>query len=166
MSIQRIRKSVLIGSGVLALAAAGLLAGRLSAGAFPERAHSDFAPRIFGRIARALDLTDDQKGQIKTVLKSHAAEIEAQMKASAAARRALHDAVLAQPADEAAIRARAAELGQVHGDGAILFSKVRTEIQPILTPEQRDRIQTFRERMRRHGDAAARSFENFLRSDS
>ena len=166
MSIQRIRKSVLFASGVVAIAAAGLLAGRLSAGAFPERTHADGAPRIFRHLSRALDLSDDQKTQIKTILKSHAAEIETQMKASAAARRALHDAVLAQPADEAAIRARAADLGRVQGDGAVLFSKFRTEIQPILTPEQRDKMQTLRERMRRHGDAAARSFKSFLRSDS
>jgi len=59
MSIQRIRNSILIGSGILALASAGLLAGRLSAGAFPERAHSDGAPRIFGRIARATQALPD-----------------------------------------------------------------------------------------------------------
>ena len=166
MSIQRIRKSVLAGAGVLALAVGGLVAGRLSAGAFPQRAHSEFAPRVFARMARALDLSDDQKSQIKAVLKTHAAEIEAQMKASSAARRGLHQAVLAQPIDENGIRAAAASLGSVEGDGAVLFAKIRTEVEPILTETQRAKIQQFRDRVRNRGDAAVKSFEAFLGSGS
>ncbi len=166
MSIRQIRKSVLVAAAAGALAVGGLLAGRLSADAFHHGAQGDFAPRIFGRIARALDLTDDQKARIKGVLKSHAPEIEAQMKASASARRLLHEAVAAQPVDEAAIRASAQELGRVHGEGAVLFAHIRTEIEPILTPEQREKIQRFQQRMCRHGESAARSFDAFLKSDS
>ena len=166
MTIQRVRKSVLAGAGILALAAGGLVAGRLSAGAFPQRAHSEFAPRVFARIARALDLSADQKSQIKAVLTTHAAEIEAQMKDSASARRALHQAVLAQPIDENAIRAAAAALGSVEADGAVLFAKIRTEVEPILTEAQRAKIRQFRERVRDRGDAAVKSFEAFLGSGS
>ena len=166
MSIQQIRKSVLVGAGIAILGAAGLVAGRLSAGVFPGGAQSDFGHHVFGRIARALDLSDDQKGQIKSILKAHASEIETRIEASASARRAVHDAVLAQPLDEAAIRAVAQKFGQVHADGAVLFAKIRTEIQPILTEEQRSKIQKFRERMRNRADSATRSFEAFLRSAS
>lgn len=166
MTIQRLRKSVNIAAGLALLAAGGLFAGRLWAGTLLEKTHSDGAPRIFGRIARALDLTADQKSQIKAALKSHAAEIEAQMQASAAARRGLHDAVLADPTDESAILARAADLGRIQGDGAVLFSRIRAEVQPILTPDQRQKLQNFRQHAREHGDAAARSIKSFLRSDS
>ena len=166
MSIQQIRKSVLVGAGIAVLGVAGLVAGRLSAGAFPRGAHSDFAPRIFGRIARELDLSDDQKTQIKATLKTHASEIQTQIKASASARRAVHDAVLALPLDEAAIRAAAQTLGQVHADGAVLFARIRTEVQPILTDEQRAKIQTLRDRMRNRADGALKSFDAFLGSGS
>jgi Spy/CpxP family protein refolding chaperone len=166
VSLQRIQKSALLGVGIAVLAVGGLLAGRLSAGAFPQRGHSEFGPRVFGRIARALDLSDDQKNRIKTILKTHASEIETQMKASAAARQAVHDAVLAQPADEAVIRAVAERLGEVHADGAVLFAKIRTEVQPILTDEQRAKIQKFRERARHRADSAVKSFEAFLESGS
>jgi periplasmic protein CpxP/Spy len=166
VSIQQIRKSILVGAGVVALAAAGLLAGRISAGAFPAGGHPDFGHHVFGRIARALDLSDDQKSQVKAILKTHASEIETQMKASAAARRAVHDAVLAQPSDEAAIRAAAQKFGQVHADGAVLFARISTEIQPILTDEQRAKILKFRERMRGRADSAVKSFEAFLGSGS
>ena len=162
MSIQTIRKSALIGAAVVALAAGGLLAGRASAGAFSGRPHGEFGSRMFGRIARALDLSDDQKARVKTILKSHASEIEAQMTASASARHAVHDAVLAQPVDEGAIRAAAQTLGRVHADGAVLFAKIRTEVQPILTAEQRARVQKFRERARSRADSAVKSFEAFL----
>jgi len=166
VSIQQIRKSVLVGAGIAVLAAAGLVAGRLSAGVFPGRAHSDFGCHVFGRIARALDLSDDQKSQIKAILKTHASKIETQIKASASARRAVHDAVLAQPPDEAAIRSAAQKFGQVHADGAVLFAKIHAEIQPILTDEQRAKVQEFRERMRNRGDSAVKSFEAFLGSGS
>lgn len=168
MSIQNIRKPVLIASAAIALAAAGLLAGRLSAGVFPHGAHGggEFAPRVFARMARALDLSDDQKAQIKTVLRSHASEIEAQMNAAAAARRTLHDAVIAQPTDESAIRTQAQALGAVQGDGAVLFARIRTEIDPILTTEQKQKIQTFRERVRSRSGRAAAAFDAWVRSGS
>ena len=166
MSIQQIRKSVLAGAGIAVLGVAGLVAGRLSAGAFPPGAHSDFGPRTFSRIARALDLSDDQKSQVKAVLKTHASEIETQIKASATARRAVHAAVLAQPLDEAAIRAAAQTLGQVHADGAVLFAKIRAEVQPILTEEQRAKIQKLHERMGNRAESAVKSFEAFLGSGS
>jgi len=166
VTLQKIRNSVFVGAGIAALALGALLAGRISAGALPGRGHGDFAPRVFGRIARALDLSDDQRTRIKGILKTHASEIEAQMRSSSAARRALHQAVLAQPSDEGAIRAAAQQLGQIQGDGAVLFAKIRTEIQPILTEEQRARLQQFRERARNHADSAIQSFEAFLETRS
>jgi len=166
MSIKTIRKSILVAAGIAALGAAGLLAGRLSAGAFPRRMHGDFAQHMFGRVSRALDLTDDQKSKIKDVLRSHADEIKTQMQASASARRVLHEAVMAQPTDEGAIRAAAAQVGQTQGDGALLFARIRTEVDPILTPEQKQKIQSFQSRLRGHADAAGQSLDRFLRKGS
>jgi len=168
MSIEKIRKSVLLAAGIAVIAAAGLFAGRLSAGAaFPRHGgRGDFAQHLFNRMATALELTDDQKSQIKDVLRAHADEIKAQMQASATARRALHDLVMAQPTDTNAIRTAAAQVVQTSGDGALLFAKIRTEIDPILTADQKQKIQTFQARGRRHGDAAGRSLDRFLKSGS
>ncbi len=166
MSIRQIRKSLLAVAGAVVLAAGGLFAGRLSAGAVPQEARRDFAPRVYARIARALDLSEGQKSEIKTVLRSHAAEIKAQMQAAASARRALHNAVMAQPLDEAAIRARAQELGRVNADGAVLFARLRAEIEPILTEEQRGKIQRFHDRMQSRTESAVKSLDAFLQSCS
>jgi protein CpxP len=165
MSIEKIRKSVLVVAGIAVIAAAGLFAGRLSAGAFHGKGRGDFAQRLFGHMSRAIDLTEDQKSRIKDVLRAHADEIKAQMQASATARGALHDAVMAQPTNEGAIRAAAAQVGQTQGDGALLFARVRTEIDPILTSEQKQKIQSFQTRVR-NPDGRGRSLDRFLKSGS
>jgi Spy/CpxP family protein refolding chaperone len=54
----------------------------------------------------------------------------------------------AEHPDEAAIRARAAELGRVTGEGAVLFSRIRAEIAPLLTDEQRQKLADMKEKHR------------------
>ena len=166
MNIRRIRRSILAAAAIGLLAGGGLFAGNIFAGSLPEGDEAARAPRIFARLARYLDLSDDQRAQIKGVLKSHAAEIEAQMAAGKSARRALTDAVAAEPYDEAAIRARAAEFGRVHAEGAVLMARLRSEISPILTAEQREDLARLQARIRRRADRAGKSCAAFLRSDS
>jgi len=166
VSIQQIRKSVLIAAGLLALGVAGLLAGRLSAGAMPGEGHRISAARMFRRMSEELDLSDDQKTRIKGVLKSHSTEIETHMKALSDARRALHQAALSGAPDESVIRTAAQSLGWVQGDGALLFAKIRAEVDPILTDDQRGKLRQLRERAKGRADSAIKSFEAFLESKS
>jgi Spy/CpxP family protein refolding chaperone len=166
VTIRQVRKSFLIAAGVAALAALGLVAGRISAGAMPGGGHRDFALRMFSHMSRALELSEDQKARVKDILRAHAAEIEAQMKASGAARRALHQSVLAQPPDEDAIRSAARQLGSVQGDSAVLFSKIRAEVDPVLTDAQREKVRQFRDRAKSRTDSAVKSFEAFLEERS
>lgn len=162
MTIRNVRKSILTAGAVAVLGVAGLLAGRLSADAIPHGGRGEFGPRVFGRISRALDLTADQQAQFKDVLRAHQAEIEAQMTASRAARQALHTAVIAQPFDESTIRARAADVGKTQAEGAVLFARIRSQVDPILTPDQKQKIQTFQAKYRNRGNNAITSFRKFL----
>jgi Spy/CpxP family protein refolding chaperone len=157
MSIRHIRRSALVLAGAGAVALGGLFAGRLAAGTAPA-----FGAPAFARIARALDLTDDQKAQIRTILKARATDIQDQMKAGLDARRALHEAILADPIDEAAIRARAADLSRVEANGAVLYAHIRTEVFPILTADQKQKVGEFRQRLQARGDRAAKAFQRFL----
>jgi Spy/CpxP family protein refolding chaperone len=167
MSIDKIRKSILILVGAGAIAVVGLFAGRVSAGAFPTRhEHGDFAPRLFAQVSQALDLTDDQTAKVKDVLRSHSDEIKAQMRSWGAARRALRDAMMTLPADENAIRAAAEQVGQSQANGALLLARIRAEIDPILTPDQKDRLQKFQSRTGQHTERAVQSFDNFLKGSS
>ena len=165
MSIGQIRKSVGIAAGAAVIAVAGLLAGRAAGGVLPGGGGGGPFGH-FSRIAKALDLTDDQKTQIKTVLRAHETEIETQLQAGSQARHSLYDAVQAQPLDEGLIRSRAAELGRVHGDGAVLLAKIRAEIDPILTDAQKAKIAAFHDRMGQRGDRMARGMHAFLEQGS
>ena len=164
MSIQNIRRSVLVAVGIGALAFGGIFAGRLVAHQMGGHFHGGAAaPRMFQHLVRELDLTDAQQAQMRDVLKTHADEIESHVKAGMDARRALHDAILVQPTDEAAIRQRAQDLGNVHGDGAVMFARIRAEIWPILNADQQERLSSLHARMRTHGDEALKSLDAFLR---
>jgi Spy/CpxP family protein refolding chaperone len=167
MSIQKIRKSVLAAALLGGLAVSGLLAGRLLAqrGDFGHM-RGDGAPRMFRHMAKQLDLSADQQTQIRGVFKSHADEIEAQVRAGMNARRALHQAMLAQPVDEQAIRNLALQGGQVHGDTAVLYARIRTEIWPILTADQRDKLTELHGTMKNRGDAALESLDKWLRGEN
>ncbi len=168
MSIQQVRRSILIGGALVAVAVMGLFAGRLFGGQMgPGMGHGGpRAARMFEHLAGKLDLSDAQRAQVRGVLKAHADEILAQVRAGMEARQALHEAVMAQPPDENVIRSLAAKVGSVHADGAMLMVKIRSEIWPILTPDQQQKFVAFHERMGHRGEEALQSLASFLRGES
>ena len=89
-----------------------------------------------GFALRGLDLTDAQRDQVKAIMESHRDEQQAIGDRMQAARKALHQAIAADTFDEAAIRAKAAEIGAVEADAAVLQAKIKSEVFAILTPEQ------------------------------
>ena len=108
---------------------------------------------------RQLDLTDDQRAQVRQVMDSHRDELRAIGERLMAAHRAQRDAVTAAQFDEQAVRTRAAELAAAEADAAVLRAKVHSEVFAVLTPEQQAkaaelkaqreaRAQQFRERAR------------------
>lgn len=166
MSTPKIRRSVLIAAAG-ALAVSSLFAGRLSAGQTDRASRGmDMAPRLFARVARRLDLTEDQQARIRAILQAHAGEIEAQARAGRDARRALGEAAIAEPVDEAAIRGLARELGDAHAGGALLFARIRAQALPILTPEQQEKLRGFRSHRLQRGDEWLRSLQDWLKSES
>jgi protein CpxP len=111
---------------------------------------------------RQLDLTDDQRAQVRQVMDSHRDELRAIGERVRAAHRAQRDAVTAAQFDEQAVRTRAAELAAAEADAAVLHAKVHSEVFAVLTPEQQAkaaelkaqreaRAQQFRERARQRG---------------
>ena len=167
MSIQQVRRSVLIAAGILALALSGLFAGHLFGRQMgPGFGHGPRASRMFDHLAGELDLSDAQRVQVRGVLKNHADEILAHVQAARDARRALHDAVMATQPDDASIRSLAAQIGSVHADGALMIVRIRSEIWPILTPDQQQKLVSLHARMGRHGDEQLQSLGAFLRGES
>jgi Spy/CpxP family protein refolding chaperone len=105
---------------------------------------------LMGRLGRALvlrsemNVTPEQREKIKAVVESYKPEIVKAARALHDAKKDLQAAVTAEPADEKRIRAASAGLGRAIGEAAVLASKVRAEVRPLLTPEQRALVDEFR----------------------
>jgi Spy/CpxP family protein refolding chaperone len=93
-----------------------------------------------------LGLTPEQKAAARAIFAAHKQEILAAAHNLVLKRRALHEAASANPPDDHAIRAAAADLGQAAGDAAVLASKIRVELKAKvnLTDQQIDRLKAFR----------------------
>jgi len=167
MSIQQVRRSVLIAAGIVALAGSGLVAGRLFGRQLaPSFAHGPKAARIYDHLASELDLSDAQRLQIRGVLKAHADEILNHAQAAMNARRAMRDAVMASTPDEASIHALAAQMGSIHADGAMMVTRIRAEIWPILTPQQQQKLVALHAKMGHKGDEDLQALGAFLKGES
>lgn len=90
-----------------------------------------------------LALTEVQRMQIRELVMQHRAEIAATVKSVRDSRTELRDTVLRGDADEATIKAAADKLGAAIGDAAVKAAKLRNDVAPILTDEQKTRIQEF-----------------------
>ena len=83
----------------------------------------------------ALNLTDAQREQVRTILQGHREEGQALMQRGQTAMEALRKATEGT-VDEGAAGQQGQALGAVIAEAAVLRSKVRGEIMAILTPEQ------------------------------
>jgi len=121
-------------------AAALLVAGALAVGtAFAQAQPGRFARGIRAAMA-TLDLTDAQKEKVKAIFASHKDEGMAFHAEAKADREALKAAASAANPDPAAV---GAAFLKVRADGQAAAAKmkaVRTEIDVVLTPEQRAKL--------------------------
>ena len=83
----------------------------------------------------ALNLTDAQREQVRTIMQSHRDEGRAIAQKAHAALESLRKAGEGT-VDEGAISQQSQALGAVIGEAAVLRAKVRAEVFAILTPEQ------------------------------
>ena len=102
---------------------------------------------MFGPELRALELTDAQREQVKAIMESHREGQKVEREKMMTARKALHDAIAADPFDEAAIRAAAGAVGALDADAAVEQARIRAEIFGILTPEQVKKAKELRTEM-------------------
>lgn len=144
-------KSISIGMiAVLALA----LTASAAPGDGPRQAFGGPGPWFGGpgqsieRMAEHLGLDDVQKQTIQNILEAAKPELDALREAQ----RTNHEALVAlDPADpnySTAINDIAAEKGRLVTEGTLLRSRVRNEINAVLTDEQREQLGQGRQRMR------------------
>ena len=101
-------------------------------------------PMAFGPGFRELDLTDDQKAQLKSIAESHRDEFRAAGEKARAAHDGMQALVDADSINESAIRAKSAEIAAAEAEVMILNAKVRQESMQILTSEQQQKLKELR----------------------
>jgi Spy/CpxP family protein refolding chaperone len=112
-------------------------------------AHSPLGRLISGSVGRLLELrsdlalSDEQRQEVRALFVKHRPEIAATVKAVRDCRTELRDAVLREGGDEATIEAAAEKLGDAISEAAVKAAKLRRELAPILTAEQKQRIGEF-----------------------
>jgi Spy/CpxP family protein refolding chaperone len=121
-------------------------------GWFPGR-HGGTGPgKHFARMAKKLDLTEDQQKQIRAILESERQKAAPLRQQLAENREQVRKAIEAQRFDESAVRALAA--GQTAARVELIVSRARAKSQifALLTPEQRELAGKFRAQGKgRHG---------------
>jgi protein CpxP len=94
---------------------------------------------------RGLDLSDDQKEQLKKIAQSHRAEFKAIGEKTRAAHEGMRALMDADTINEAAIRAKSQEVAAAQADAMILNAKIRKESMQILTADQLAKLKERRE---------------------
>jgi Spy/CpxP family protein refolding chaperone len=135
---------------ILATAAAIIVGGLFTT---KSLAADDSAPpttplrgQILKRIAEKLNLTDDQKSQIKAVLSGEKDTLKTLLTQLHDARKDMRAAIQASGANETSVRAAATKVASVEADLAVERMKLYGKIAPVLTDEQRQKISDFTQR--------------------
>ena len=115
----------------------------MGAGAFGLKLHAAMRG-MFLKGVKALDLTAEQKTQIRTAMQGHREEFKAIARDMAGARGALNDTVTADTIDDAAIKAASARVAEVEARAALLRANVHRELFGLLTPEQQQKAKAMR----------------------
>jgi Spy/CpxP family protein refolding chaperone len=124
----------------IAVAAAAMVVG---GGAYVARAQAPGAGHPGGPGARLgafvqkLNLTQEQREQIRKAVGAHLPEFKESAKKMMEARGAVLDKMSAEPLDEAAIREACRKAETVAEDVAVQRARLIAELRPILTAEQR-----------------------------
>jgi protein CpxP len=93
-----------------------------------------------------LGLSDQQKTQVKGIFEDHKADMKKFQERMRPARQALNAAILGG-ADEATIRARAADVAAVQADMDVFHAQVRAQVLAVLTPEQQAKAKELQQQM-------------------
>jgi Spy/CpxP family protein refolding chaperone len=137
---------VLILVTAVAIIVGGLITTRSLAAEDSASATTPFHGQILKRISEKLNLTDDQKSQIKAILSGEKDTLKTLLTQLHEARKDMRAAIQASGANEASVRAAAAKVASVEADLAVERMKLYGKISPVLTDEQRRQISSFTQR--------------------
>ena len=138
--------SRLVGTTLVALLLLTLAQGISLAG---QRAGRALEPvRLITNFVDRLNLTPEQRAQIRVVLEAHQADLTSLVEREAASRTVLFQAIHQPDVNEQAVRLASRAVAAVDADLAVERAQVYSEISPILTEAQKAEIAAFTERVR------------------
>jgi len=130
----------------MTLAAALNLGGLLTTTSLGADAATPAHGGYFHRMVQRLNLTDDQKAQIKTVFQAEKGTLISLRTQLLAARENLRATSQTTGANETAVRAASAQVAAVEANLAVERMKIFAKIAPILTDAQRQQLTEFEQR--------------------
>jgi Spy/CpxP family protein refolding chaperone len=133
-------KRGLVAAGAVAVLASVPLAVAAQDGHGPWHGRRGFMGGFAG--LRQLDLTDDQRQQIRAAMQSHRDEFRAIADRMRTAREAQQAAIEQMPLNEPQIRAASTELATAEADAAVLRARVHEQVFSLLTPDQQAKAKT------------------------
>jgi protein CpxP len=118
-----------------------------------------------GMMLRGLDLTDDQKNQVKQIMEASKSKVQPLRESMKANRDKLHQATADGKFDEAQVQALATEQANISAQLLVERTRTKSQIFQILTPEQRTKAAQMKESFKggkkgwRHGGEKAPASE-------
>ncbi len=139
------KKIKLLGSILLA-ASIAMLSVNVNAGHHSKSErhhnHSDKKPtikKVMKQLSK-LDLTDDQKTEIKVVVKSGLEKSKGKWQAMRELKKQMKALKHAEPLDEQAIKSLSAEMADIKSDLMIMHINKRKQVTSLLTDEQKEKF--------------------------
>ena len=117
---------------IIAVSVIGFFAYLANAGTMDQ---SPAKGKLAEKLAQ-LGVTDEQKAQVKEILKKYQPTVQPLVKQFVVEHRALRDLIHAESVDETAIRAQVEKVAKVGADLAVQCAHVSHEIRAVLTPDQ------------------------------
>lgn len=141
------KNKILLCSLAAALVVGGFTVPRTFAAEKSGGAPAPLRGKILQRLADRLELTADQRSQIKSILEGERENLKPLLIALHDARTNLRAAIHAAEANETSVRAASAKVASAEADLAVERLKISGKIAPILTAEQRQKISEFEARV-------------------
>ncbi len=153
----RVHAIVLLAALFTAAISAPAGADRIGPPGFPGGGTFPDPELMLEHMADHLDLNDTQRTQLRNIVEAARPEFEALREQMRANREALISLDAENPGYSTILNDIATSNGRLASDGTLLFTRVRSEINAVLTDEQRDKLARSKERMRNAIERRARN---------
>lgn len=117
----------------------------------PRWAHEGGPGRRWAELSSVLNLTDNQKAQVKALFEAQRPAMKPLIDNLRTARATLRAAVHSSPFDASAVRTAAQNVGLAQAEITVARASLRSQITALLTPDQQSLLQKLRPLMHEGG---------------